>query len=80
MYLSAFPRDRPATGKFPVEDREWPITRPMIVGERSWERGTEREWKQRERMNRIQVGTLDQFQIPHKRKGQLMADVGPNVM
>lgn len=54
-----------------TDDRKW--------GERSCERGTEREWNQKED-ERKQVGTLDQFQIPYRRKGQLMADVGPNVM
>lgn len=40
----------------------------------------QRENGNRERMNRKQVGTLDEFQIPYERKGQLMVDVGPNVM
>jgi hypothetical protein len=54
-----------------TDDREW--GRQVVKGEHT-ENGN------RKRMNRKQVGTLDQFQIPYKRKGQLMADVGLNVM
>jgi hypothetical protein len=43
LYLSALPRDRPATGIFPVEDKEWPITRPMIEWRSEDVKGEQRE-------------------------------------
>jgi hypothetical protein len=51
------------------------------VGERSSERGAERErGKHQKEDERKQIGTLDQFRIPYKGRGHQMASAEKNVM